>query len=168
MSDETMQEVIVEINIIQEHYISGNYLKAYEVMHRLCCDNQHCEEFSQAAMSILSQYNDLENSITTINMELSQQELRKRQICNAFGTLISQMKRRFNPQQNSAYEEQAMRMKEHRNMLRKSLMAVEDDIDDCDNPKKTELLEQIKKQLREMIEYFRNLMTSFRAVKNYE
>jgi len=164
-----MQEVIIEIKLIEEHYVNARYLEAYQILRQLCCDNQHCEEFSQSAMSILSQYNDLENSITTISLELSQQELRKRQIGLACEKLIGQMKRRFNPQQpNSTYEEQTMRMKEHRYMLRKSLMTVEDDIGDCDNPKKTELLEQIKKQLEEMIEYFINLIKSFRAVKNYE
>ena len=164
-----MQDIIVEIKIIEDHYVNARYSPAYEALHHLCSNNQHCGEFSQFAMNIRSQYSDLENSIITMSMDLSQIDNRKRQICVAFDKLLSQMKKRFDSQHPySAYEEQAICMKENRIMLRKSLLAVEDDISDCDNPKKIELLRQIKQQLIEVIEYFTNLMKSFRAVKNYE
>ena len=165
-----MQEIIIEIKIIEEHYVEARYLEAYQSLRQLCCDNKHCEEFSQAAIGILSQYNDLENSImTTISLELGQQDLKKRQICVAFEKLMTKMKRHFNPQlSGSTYKEQTIRMRAHRDMLLKSLIAVENDISDCDNPQKKELLEQIEEQLGKMIKYFRNLITSFRAVINYE
>lgn len=165
-----MQSILVELKIVEEHYVNGRYLQTYDTLYCLCRDNQQCEEFSQAAMSILSRYNDLENSIANISLELSQQEMRKREINLAFEKLIVQMKRRFNVLQSSSsvYEDQAKRMKEHKDMLRKSLMAVEDDITECDNPKKTELLEHLKNQLQQIIEYFSNLIKTFRMAKDYE
>jgi DNA repair ATPase RecN len=165
-----MQEIIIELKLIEEHYINGRYTQTYQALYQLCSDNKQCGEFSPAAMSILSRHNDLENSIMAISLELSQQELRKREICQAFEKLIFQLKRHFNPHhaQPSAYEEQEKRMKEQRTMLRKSLMTVEDDLCDCGNPHKSELLQQIKEQLQKIIEYFTNLIKQFRMVKNYE
>lgn len=164
-----MIDIIVELRVVEEHYVNGRYLQTYETLYRLCCDNKHCEEFSQSAMSILSRHNDLERSIATFSLELSQQDQRKREIDIAFQILISKMKKVFCPQQaDSAYEEQALRMREQRTMLRKSLMAIEDDITDCINQKKIELLQQIKEQLLKVIEYFSNLIKTFRMVKDCE
>ena len=164
-------EIIVELKIAEGHYVKGCYLQAYESLYRLCCDNKHCEEqFFHQAMNILSRFNDVERSSTiTSGLELSQTVQMQREIGIAFEKLLCQMKRFCNSQQGlSAYDEHELRIKEQRTMLRKSLMAVEDDISDCDNPKKTELLQKIKEQLLKVIDYFSNLIKNFRMVKDCE
>jgi hypothetical protein len=164
-----MQDIIVEIELIREHYAGGAYLQAYDGLHHLCSDHPDCAEFSRSALSILSQFNDLQNSITSMNLDLGQQHVRKTEIGGAFIILIEQMQRRFDtPASGQSYDEQASRMSAYRNKLRSSLMVVEDDISDCGNPEKVEVLQQIYKQLTQVIKYLRDLSKSFCAVKNYE
>ena len=54
-------------------------------------------------------------------------------------------------------------------MLRNSQMKVENDLTECDNPNKAELLEDILGEyLRQAREVFFILMKKFQAVKEYE
>jgi len=164
-----MQDIIVEIDLVREYYAGGTYLKAYEGLHHLCSDSPACAEFSPSALSILSRHNDLLKSITSMTLELGQQHQRQMEIGAAFITLIDQMQRHFDtPAAGLVYDEQASRMSAYRNKLRTSLMAVEDDISDCGNPAKTQVLEQIRTQLTQVIRFLRELSKSFCAVKNYE
>nr|VFK53475.1 MAG: hypothetical protein BECKTUN1418F_GA0071002_10225 [Candidatus Kentron sp. TUN]VFK54813.1 MAG: hypothetical protein BECKTUN1418E_GA0071001_10235 [Candidatus Kentron sp. TUN] len=160
-----MQKIIIEIRIIEDYYVQAHYPEAYEALHELCRNNRHCEEFSQGAMSILSRYNDIESATISGTKSLSEQDLSKRAIGAAFGTLIGQMKRCFNPQQSGpTYEGHARHMKEHRDMLRKTLMTLEEDDQVFSNPKKTALLSTIKEQLAKVIKYLRELSHNFRMV----
>ncbi|MCP4698030.1 MAG: hypothetical protein GY862_14425, partial [Gammaproteobacteria bacterium] len=138
-------------------------------LHRLCSEKQPCDEFSQAAMGILSRYNDYENSIIAgSGLDLSGQQFIKRNICVSFEKLITLMKNRFKQHQASGYGTQAMRMTENRSMLRKTLLEVEDDLRECKNNDKIHLLEEIHTHLKEVIRYFSNLIENFKAVQNYE
>lgn len=163
-----MQEVIVEIRVIEAHYAKARYPEAYQALRDLCTNNTHCQEFSSDAAGILSRYSDLENNIINGLLDLAQQELKKNHIRQSYDLLLRRIKVQFQDTPPSCYEEQAMRMKEQRDMLRKSLMIVEDDLCECDNPKKSDLLRQIKEQIEQLIAYFKNIIKDFRAVKNYE
>jgi hypothetical protein len=68
----------------------------------------------------------------------------------------------------SVYEKEASSIEEQRNMLRNSQMKVENDLTECDNPNKAELLENILEYLRQAREVFFILMKKFQAVKEYE
>ena len=164
-----MQDIIVEIELAREHYAASAYLPAYDCLYHLCRDTPACTEFSPSALSILNRHNDLQNSITSMSLDLGQQQVRKNEIGGAFIVLIEQMQRRFDDHAvDLGYDEQAGRMKAYRNKLRTSLMAVEDDISDCGNPAKVKVLQQIREQLTQVIKFLRNLSKSFSAVKNYE
>lgn len=160
-----MQEVIVEIKIIEDHFARADYPRAYKVLCDLCISNMQCGEFSTDASGILSRYNDLENQIINGLLDLTNQQVKKNEISQSYSLLLRRIKTSFKDIPTSSYEEHAKRMKEQRDMLRKSLMAVEDDLCECESPEKNDLLLQIKEQIEHLIEYFKNLIKNFRAVK---
>lgn len=43
-----MQEIIVKIRILEEHYANAHYLEAYEALHQLCGNDVQCGDFSSA------------------------------------------------------------------------------------------------------------------------
>lgn len=163
-----MQEVVIKIKAIEEHYAKACYLEAYQELHQLCSNHSQCVEFASAAASILSRFNDLNKSIMHGLIDLSQQETKKGEIRLSYDLLTKQMKTYFHPEKIPCYEEQAFRMRENRNALRNTLHTIEDDLENCESEVKSGLLRSIHEQLKEVIRYFGDLIKNFKAIQNYE
>lgn len=160
-----MIETHLEIELIEEHYHNARYDKAYETLCQLC-KNEACSEFYDKASTVLSRYNNLQDEIIEGYLDLTQQEQRKREIGAAYIVLIVKIKKRFDINNGfSNYEEQAIRMKENQNLLRKTLLEVEEDYDDCQCEHKSKILEKILDDIRATIKYFRELIKNFKLIQ---
>lgn len=161
-----MIEVSIEIKLIEKHYTAGRYIEAYSILFDLC-NKELCDEFYTEASSIITRHNDLENLRNSGVLDLAQHEQKKREIGSAYLILIIKIKKRFNAHSGfNSYEEQAIRMKENQDLLKKAVMDIEDDYDTCECSDKIRVLEQIIKDMKSTIKSFRELVKNFKKIQS--
>ncbi len=161
-----MIEVNIEIKLIEKHYVEGRYIDAYDTLFNLC-NRELCNEFYIEASSIITRHNDLENLRNSGVLDLTQHEQKKREIGSAYLILIIKIKKRFDSHFGfNNYEEQAIRMKENQDILKKAVMDIEDDYDLCECSDKGKVLEQIIKDMKATIKYFRELVKNFKRIQS--
>ena len=164
------------IRNIEELLLEARYDRAFTKLFLLCKDEKS-KKFHQCTMSILQQYDKLDENISNGSCMLSLYDLEKKEIHISLQLLLVEMKIFFNIRSACLiYEKEALRLEEQYNILRKRRIRLEDDLlTECDNPDNTERLKDILGCLRQTMEYLRQTIASFfiliqkfKAVKEYE
>lgn len=161
-----MQQVIIEMRLIEDHFANAKYDDAYRGLHDLCSNNELCSEFSSAATSIFSRFNDLKNSIMHGALDLTQQDNKKSEIRASFQLLIENMKSYFGSGSKLCYENHVLQLMQKHKELRNTLYTIEDDLENCTHDAKSNLLLEIIGQLNAVIRYFSTLIQNFKTVQS--
>ncbi len=93
---ENMNGLLKDINDIEWMFVEASYKQAFRELYLLCKNVEKCKEFSQRAMSIFRQYNELKEENDNGFLESSQYEVRKGRICFRFESLLLEIKEKFN------------------------------------------------------------------------
>lgn len=162
-----MIDIITEIKVIETYYVKAEFQEAYEALYKLCQSNL-CSEFNDAAISILSRFNDCQKCVMLNTIGLTEQENRNREIGKSYQILMLLLKKKFIESGENFYEEQAIRLEANKNVLKNTLLQVEEDYRTCQNEKKSKVLLQIKQEISKVISYFKNLIKNFRMIQRYD
>lgn len=96
---DSLSQLILEIKQIKDSFVDGDFLAAFTRLYELTDKHPLCGKYRGTAIVILSEYNQLENAIMNMELDLTSQEQKKRQIKTAFLKLIGKMEDKFGRQQ---------------------------------------------------------------------
>ncbi len=166
-----MCDIVEKVNNIEGFYTSNNRVKrsqAFNELYLLCKNVKSCKEFSQRAISIFREYNELKEKKDNNTIELSQYDVKMGRIYVRFESLIFEIKDKFDLSQFGLYEKQEIFMRDQKNIMKESFVNIEEILINGGSPVKLKMLKIIKEQLRRMRTCFPDLMVIFQSVKEYE
>ncbi|MCW5201940.1 trypsin-like peptidase domain-containing protein [Desulfobulbus sp. US4] len=146
---EKLVKVVPDISLkrIQEHYNAARYLKVYQTLSKLCHNNKKFNEFTVAADSILSRYNEIEQNIRSGNLPLTESRIQKEQVKFSYHTLMRKMTSHFGDKNQNSCKEKIISMKKNYFELDEIKQHVEDVFLSCTKRADADKLFCIKNRL---------------------
>lgn len=164
-----MKTIIIQVeNIenIERFLIGANYRQAYNLLLELF---EPYPEFRETAEIIVRRYNDFENEVVTGTVSLSERLVIKQDIAESCKKCLDKFKEcHLKDCRPEGYQREEIHLIENRNCMRRTKMKIEDDLVECEDSKKMNLLENILAEIRRILKRLDTLIQYFTEIRNYE